>query len=97
MESLFGLKIDIESLRKVPTLFVVGDRDRGTKFAEIRKKAQAPVGGRVGVLTRLKDSWVEAGINVELKIVPEAGHNQKKILPDVKAFFEKLVESKSKL
>ena len=78
-EERFGRPIDLDAVRRVPVLMVVGDRD-------------IP---RVDGLRALQRSFEAHGIGVRLEIVPGVGHHGESILAPVRDFLAGLIARES--
>ncbi|OKL63311.1 hypothetical protein UA08_01808 [Talaromyces atroroseus] len=88
--AVFGTEVNLEALKAVPTLFVAGDADTGS-FHAVARGRTIPAGyrGRYGETQRLEKSWADAGMQCGFVTVSRAGHEESKMLPSVKDFFEK--------
>jgi len=95
MAEKFGKAIDVDAIRKVPVHLVVGAEDVST--AEINNEGEsnwmdgAELTGRTRIdrLLTLRDNYASHGIEAEVDIVPDVGHNGSLILPAVETFFAK--------
>ena len=97
-DTVFSQPVNIEALRKVPTLAVVGGEDTQSR-ADLRRmlKGEKFVSGedvmktRVDALTELVQNWRENGVDIELVVVPGVGHNMEGCNGPVVEFMEKHV------
>ena len=90
LQTIFGKEVNFAALRGVPTLFVAGDADTGDFHAIARGRTVSPgYRGRYGGTVDLEKSWASAGMKCQFVEVSGAGHEEEKMLPIVKAFFEK--------
>lgn len=88
--TVFGTDPNLEALKRVPTLFVAGDADTGDFHAVARGRTTPTERlGRYGGTIRLEKSWASAGMQCHFVAVPGAEHEEKKMYPFVKTFFEK--------
>jgi pimeloyl-ACP methyl ester carboxylesterase len=95
--AVFGVTVNLDALRRVPTLFLAGDADTG-RFHAVARGRTVPTGyrGRYGDTIQLEASWSAAGMQCHFVAVPGAAHEEEKMLPFVTAFFEKILAEASK-
>ncbi|KAJ5584962.1 uncharacterized protein N7459_004762 [Penicillium hispanicum] len=72
LEQVFGVAMQWEQVRAVPTIFIVGEADTDTFYLTARGRTLDPSiqNGRLGATTRLSESWLAAGANCHLQTVP---------------------------
>lgn len=101
-EEVFGKKISLEEMRRVPVQMVIGSEDNETW--EINDKASAHwMEGtdaygqtRLERLAALRDQFEQEGISVRYDVVPGVAHDGGKVLAEVKEFFADVL-AKSKV
>ena len=101
-EQHFGRPIDLDALRRVPVLMVVGDQDVDTW--EINNPGESNwLDGveqtgktRVDRLRTLKRNFVSHGIDVRFALVPGVAHRGSLTLPPVRDFFAQLIQTRRK-
>ncbi len=98
VENLFSRRINIDAMKKVQTLLIVGEND--TEEDEIRVDlgtrnwmdgANSAGRNRVDRLMTLHTNLIGHGIDAKLKLVENAGHEDFKMIPDVSRFFEDIL------
>jgi poly(3-hydroxybutyrate) depolymerase len=100
LEQRFGRAVDLESLRRVPILMVVGDHDVETW--EIHNPgesnwmdgAEKTGGTRIERLRTLERDFLAQGIDVRFELVPGVAHRGSLILPAVREFFAGLLRTR---
>ena len=104
MKKAFDLQggLDIEAMKKVPVMMVVGDRDTNdmvyTKKATekfISTHGQETLNAIMGKnrLERmhiLYNNWKQAGLNVQLEVISGLAHNGARVVPNAVKFFASL-------
>jgi pimeloyl-ACP methyl ester carboxylesterase len=99
VRALFGRGIDLDALRAVPVQLVVGAAD--TETWEINYPAdsvqyQAGINDtgrtRIERLAALGANLTQHGIDTQHVVVPNVPHDGTKVLPQVQAFFETVLE-----
>lgn len=94
IEDIFGIILDWETLKKVPTMFIAGMEDTGDFHAIARGRTPPlPLGGRYGGTVRLKKAWSAFGSGSHLVSVPKVAHDEDKLIPFVKEFFEQILNN----
>jgi poly(3-hydroxybutyrate) depolymerase len=101
-EERFGRPVDLDALRRVPVLMVVGDQDTDTW--EINNPGEpnwmdgAEQAGetRIDRLQTLERNFVVHGIDVRFVLVPGVGHRGSLTLPPVRDFFSELIWSRTR-
>jgi poly(3-hydroxybutyrate) depolymerase len=101
-EERFGRPIDLDALRRVPVLMVVGDQDVDTW--EINNPGEsnwmdgAEEAGetRIERLRTLERNFVTHGLDVRFALVPGVAHRGSLTLPPVRAFFAELIHVRRK-
>ncbi len=99
-EECFGRPIDLEALRNVPVLMVVGDQDVDTW--EINNPgdsnwmdgAEKTGETRIERLRTLERNFVSHGIDVRFELVPGVAHRGSLVLPPVRKFFADLIRER---
>jgi poly(3-hydroxybutyrate) depolymerase len=99
LADVFGQPLDIEALRQVPVLMVVGDRDTDT--AEINNAGDSnwlegvERTGRTRIerLRALERNYRAHGIDVRFVLVPGVAHRGSLVLPAVQEFFAGLIQT----
>lgn len=98
VEQLFGKKIDMESLRKVPVHLVVGAEDTNTAHITHSSGSSHWMNGanRAGItrierLQTLADNLRNNGVEAELEILPGIGHEQVPLEEAANRFFRRLL------
>ena len=93
-ESQFGQVLDYGMLRRVAVQMVIGAKDTRERQVQIRpasplwmEGANAPGRNRRERLRALRASFRRAGIRVRYDVVPGVGHDGRRVLRPVKAFF----------
>lgn len=100
VEERFGQPIDVDALRRVPVLMVVGDQDVDTW--EINNPgesnwldgAEKTGETRVERLRTLETNFVGHGIDVRFVLVPGVAHRASLTLPPVRDFFAELLQAR---
>jgi poly(3-hydroxybutyrate) depolymerase len=98
-ERRFGQSIDLDALRRVPVLMVVGDQDIDT--GEINNPgepnwmdgAERTGSTRIERLRTLEQNFVAHCIDVRFELVPGVAHRGSLTLPPMKEFFAELIQS----
>jgi poly(3-hydroxybutyrate) depolymerase len=98
-ERRFGRPIDLDALRRVPVLMVVGDQDVDTW--EINNPGESNwLDGveetgktRIDRLDTLRRNFVDHGIDVRFVLVPGVAHRGSLTLPPVREFFGELIRA----
>ncbi|MFJ1767028.1 alpha/beta hydrolase [Amycolatopsis sp. NPDC088138] len=99
-EKTFGQPIDVEALRRVPVLMVVGDQDvetwEITNPGEPNWMAGAELTGdtRVERLKTLERDFTAHGITVRFELVPGVSHHGSQVLSPVRDFFAELIDAR---
>lgn len=96
----FGHSVDLEALRRVPVLMVVGARDTDTW--EINNAGDtnwmdgaASTGeNRIERLRTLEQNYLAHGIDVRFVVVPDVAHRGSLVLPPVREFFAELIRAR---
>ena len=100
-ETVFGHGVEIEKLKKVPVLCVVGEDDikghgsqlapmvKGKKFGSAEEEAKMT---RVGRAAKLVINWKGAGLCADFEVVKGAGHEMEKCAPNMVGFMTRLIE-----
>ena len=84
-EERFGRKVDLQKLAQVPVQVIVGEDDTELLLDGDRTKTRLEDNRRLAAALR------EKGVGVQLDLVKGAGHDGRNLLPDVMAFFEKVL------
>lgn len=101
MEQIFSKPVSWDRVKAIPTMFFAGDADTGMFHALARGRsvdgpaAAALEGGRYGQTVRLERNWRLAGANCFMHSVPGASHEEHKLLPAIKQFFEQCLLHKN--
>ena len=92
-EEVFGIKVDIERIKRVKLHLVVGELDTAIAGEGIRDVIGGQVGamGRAEQLEGLKNDWEQLGIEARLDIVPGIEHDAIGALPAMKSFLKAVV------
>jgi poly(3-hydroxybutyrate) depolymerase len=96
-EERFGQPIDLDALRRVPVLMVVGDQDVDTWEIDNPGESNWMDGveqtgkTRIDRLRTLERNFVDHGINVRFELVPGVAHRGSLTLPPVREFFSELI------
>jgi poly(3-hydroxybutyrate) depolymerase len=99
-ERHFGRSIDVDALRRVPVLMVVGGNDVDTweidNPGESNWMDGAEKTGRTRIerLRTLERDFVAQGIDVRFELVPGVAHRGSLVLPAVREFFAELLQSR---
>jgi poly(3-hydroxybutyrate) depolymerase len=99
-EKTFGQPIDVDALRRVPVLMVVGDQDvetwEITNPGEPNWMTGAELTGdtRVERLRTLERDFTDHGITVRFVLVPGVAHRGSQVLPPVRDFFAELIDAR---
>lgn len=99
VEERFGRPVDLDALRRVPVLMVIGEDDVETW--EINNPgesnwmdgAEQTGGTRIERLRTLERNFLAHGIDVRFESVPGVAHRASLVLPVVKDFFAGLIRS----
>lgn len=100
LEQRFGRAVDLESLRRVPILMVVGDNDVETWEIDNPGESNWMDGAektgstRIERLRTLERDFLAQGIDVRFELVPGAAHRGSLVLPAVRDFFAGLLRSR---
>jgi poly(3-hydroxybutyrate) depolymerase len=100
LEQRFGRPVDLDAVRRVPVLMVVGDNDIDTW--EINNPGEAnwmdgveKTGGtRIERLRTLERNYLAQGIDVRFELVPGVAHRGSLVLPVVRDFFADLLRAR---
>lgn len=101
-EQRFGRAVDVEALRRVPVLMVVGEEDVETWEIDNRGEANWMDGAeltgatRVERLRTLERDFLAHGIDVRFELVPGVAHRGSLVLPAVREFFAELIGARRK-
>lgn len=96
VKELFGVQVDVEEIRRIPILMVIGSRDTsnfeyqtGSPYysAEATKLGR----NRMERMATLRHNFAKCGISSEQVVVPDAAHEGFKMLPEVTSFFSKVL------
>lgn len=107
VQHIFGKKLDVEAIRKVPIQLVIGDEDNvvhgGSGFWEFVSK-KAPMmaeamqdelrpmkTGRWDTIKRLREHWNDLRIDSDLQVVPGIAHSHVGVQETVTSFFQSLL------
>ncbi|KAH8554124.1 Alpha/Beta hydrolase protein [Umbelopsis sp. PMI_123] len=106
IKKTFGLQgdLDLNTMKKVPTLMAVGDKDiKDVAYSQkVKDKLFAAVGGdqeallsmmgrnRVERIQILYKNWEQAGLRVKLQIIPGLGHHGISVVRNAIDFFASL-------
>ncbi|CAO3692234.1 unnamed protein product [Umbelopsis ramanniana] len=104
MKKAFDLQGDlhIEAMKKVPVMMVVGDRDTNdmTYTKKATEKFVATHGeetlnaimgkNRLERMHILYNNWKQAGLNVQIEVIPGLAHNGARVVPNAAKFFGSL-------
>ncbi|MEU8635334.1 PHB depolymerase family esterase [Amycolatopsis sp. NPDC048633] len=99
-EQRFGRAVDVEALRRVPVLMVVGDQDVETWEITNRGEpnwmdgAELTGATRVERLRTLERDFLDHGIDVRFELVPGVAHRGSPVLPAVQEFFAELIKAR---
>jgi len=96
-ETVFGRKIDVEAMRKVPIQMVIGEDDVMTRWVIVRpgdkqfwmEGANDSGDTRVERMDALRHSLEAKGISVELRTFAGVKHDDSTMLAEVKNFFSR--------
>ncbi|CZR69996.1 uncharacterized protein PAC_19897 [Phialocephala subalpina] len=94
IEEVFGVVLDWEALKKVPTMFIAGQEDTDDFHAIARGRApplSLGEGGRYGGTVRLEKAWSAFGSTSHFVAVSKAAHDESRLIPFVKEFFEQVL------
>ncbi|WP_158735661.1 alpha/beta hydrolase [Alteribacillus sp. YIM 98480] len=96
-EEVFGKRLDLQKIKKVPVHMVVGSEDTETWEINI-KDGPFWIDGidrygatRIDRLKGLKENYAEEGIEVSFDLVPGAAHEGFKLIDAVKTFFKERI------
>lgn len=100
-EDVFGKKLDLDTVRDVPIQLLAGDQDLSVRWCKILPEDRefwmnnANKSGitRFDRLLALAKSYSDQGIEPEVKVYKGVGHDDVSMLDDVKAFFQKHLNS----
>lgn len=94
METVFGQRLDVDAMRRVPVQMVIGAEDTETREIMIEPDEKLSMPGvndagrtRLERLAALRESFETAGIDVRYDVVPGVGHHGYDLLAPVKDFF----------
>ncbi|KAK4549453.1 hypothetical protein LTR36_006450 [Oleoguttula mirabilis] len=102
MEDVFGGDlVNIDALRKVPILAVVGGEDIGSEVAELSNVLKGSQSGsvedgprsRIALLESLAQNWRDNGIGVKFVVVPGVGHNMEGVNGPVSDFMTEHIDA----
>ncbi|TKT77422.1 hydrolase [Aquamicrobium sp. LC103] len=95
-EIVFGKKLDLDAIRRVPAQMVIGGADLETWEIAITPKdawwmpgADLAGATRIDRIRSLKRSLENQGMSVRLDVVPGVAHDDRELFPQVKDFFKK--------
>lgn len=95
-EAVFGKKIDLDAMRRVPVQMVIGGNDLETWEISITPKdawwmpgADLAGATRIDRINSLKRSFEQHGMGVRLDVVPGIAHDDAGLISQVKDFFGK--------
>ncbi len=90
-ENVFGKKLDMEAMGKVPTLVMVGQEDnKAMDYSSEPGDSEDTYRyghSRLEKNVALADNYKTHGLNVALRIIPGAAHDDKTMLPEACSFF----------
>lgn len=94
LEQIFGIRLDLDALARVPVQMVVGDEDTETWEITLSPESRYWMEGgndagrtRIDRLCALHDNFAEHGIPARFDRVPGVAHNGYAVLEPVHAFF----------
>lgn len=102
-EEVFGQPLDLEAVKKMPTMFIAGDGDTDIFYAIARGRINEHddlskfENGRYGATERLEKNWKSNGANCFMQSVHGAKHEEKPMLDHVKRFFEQHLPSQTEI
>ena len=103
LRARFGVDLDLEALRRVPVLTVIGQDDSGHDevFVPEGSRHWMPDANRAGDdrqerLVSLAENLSSLGVSVTSVSVPGAAHRGMAMLPDVMAFFAREMERRER-
>ncbi|KAK5124925.1 hypothetical protein LTR85_001115 [Meristemomyces frigidus] len=96
-----GDRVNIDALRKVPVLAVVGGDDYGSEVAALSKALKGSHSGsaddsprsRIAVLEGLAQNWKDNGINVKYVVVPGIKHSMEGVNAPVSGFMAEHIDA----
>jgi len=95
-EEQFGKPLDMDSLKKVPVLLLVGAEDTEvvdySKDATFTEASQKHGQTRVKKTRALLQNYLEYGLNARLEEIPGIGHEGLKMIPQATSFFKEILE-----
>lgn len=103
LKNRFNAALNLEALRRVKVHMVIGAEDTSEWEGAIPKNSQyyledvegaafgAAGKNRIERMKALKKNFEDNGIDVEMVIVPDAGHDQNLMFPAMREFFEKAI------
>lgn len=103
IQSLFGIKLDFDTISQVPVQVIVGDQDLDSSEIMLTPVSRYWMEGanqagenRIQRAQNLALNWQQQGIKVQFEVVPGIGHGGFDLLPQVFSFFEeKLYEPRA--
>lgn len=100
----FGKGIDLDALRGVPALLVIGEEDFGGDEVSVPEGSRhwMPDANRAGAdrqerLESLRRNLAEYGVDATLERVPGIAHRGRGVMPVVRTFFENIMERRGEL
>jgi hypothetical protein len=94
LEQIFGIRLDLDALARVPIQMVIGDEDKETWEITLSPDSRYWMEGgndagrtRIDRLCALHDNFAEHGLTARFDRVPGVSHNGYAILDPVHAFF----------
>ncbi|MBT9778333.1 alpha/beta hydrolase [Clostridium sp. MCC353] len=91
----FGVEIDMEEVKKVPVLLLVGAEDKEVVNYEeditFRESAQKYGNNRLEKIKALYENYLQHQMNVRLTEVPGLAHEGMKMVPQAVAYFKEIL------
>jgi pimeloyl-ACP methyl ester carboxylesterase len=103
-EAVFGKKLDLDAIRRVPVHMVIGAEDKETWEIRLTPADDWWMDGAEGLaeanrlerMAALRESLEGHGVAVEQDIVPDAAHDGRLMLPPVEAWFARTLQAARK-
>ncbi|MCJ1232679.1 hypothetical protein MMC14_000632 [Varicellaria rhodocarpa] len=93
-ETIFGVRVDVDALKRLPIVVAVGGEDKTGNVSKVRRLIKGDAYGdeeevnktRVQRLTESVEQWRRLSMNVEFEVVPGVKHEMEKINVAVEPF-----------